>query len=220
LNQSSTPIEQLGVRWLIALIIMGVTGLGVAGGWDIARFSLADSIVDPKLGPTEDQIAAVRRWRAVSGLGFYARDSYVTGTADTADEVKTRKRRDDLMQILSIRPLSSKYWLWLAETNAEAPSKLTEALNMSVVTGANEGFIMGRRGLFGLSAWEVLPAELRRRAVIDVIANPKPLSTEQTSWLREEMAQKTAAVRNDISEALRAQGFPSKSASAIGLKAE
>jgi hypothetical protein len=209
-----------GMRWLTAVFVIGVSALGLSGGWAIIGFALADSVVDPKVGPTDNQIEAVRPWSGVSGLGFYARDSYVTGIADPADEVKARKRRDDLMDILSVRPLSSKYWLWLAEANAEDPGKLTDALKMSVATGANEGFIMGRRGLFGLSAWEVLPTELRKRAVTDVVANPKPLSIEQTSWLREEMAQKTETVRNDIIKALRAQGLASKDARAIGLTTE
>jgi len=187
---------------------------------DIIRFSLADTVVDPKLGPTADQVAAVDGWRATSGLSFHARDSFVTVITDSSDERKVRQRRDDLIDILSIRPLSSQYWLLLAETglNPVVPlSELTEALRLSALTGANEGVIMGRRALFGLSQWEVLPAELQTRAVTDLVANPKPLSIEQISWLRQALADKAKAVRDAVRTELLRQGFSAKGASVIGL---
>ena len=143
----------------------------------------------------------------------------MTVISDFSDERKVRQRRDDLIDILSIRPLSSQYWLLLAETglNPVVPlSELTEALSLSALTGANEGVIMGRRALFGLSQWR-LPAELQTRAVTDLVANPKPLSIEQISWLRQALADKAKTVRDTVRNELLRQGFSAKGASAIGL---
>ena len=63
--------SELGIRWLTALIIITVAGLAVYRGLDIIRFSLADSVVDPKLGPTADQVAAIDGWRATSGTYLF-----------------------------------------------------------------------------------------------------------------------------------------------------
>jgi hypothetical protein len=213
-------IDQLGIRWLTALVIVAASALAVSRGWDIIRFCMADSVVGANLGPNESQHEAVRPWVDVSGLAFDARDSLVTPVADSSDEVKARKRRDELMEILSIRPLSSKYWLWLAETRLvteENSSKVADALRLSVLSGANEGLIMGRRGLFGVWQWEALPPELRRRAAVDLAANPRPLSVGQISWLREALSVKAETVRGDIRTALLAEGFSAKAITAIGL---
>jgi hypothetical protein len=39
-----------------------------------------------------------------------------------------------------------------------------EALQLSVVTGPNEGYMITQRGLFGIWQWEVLPQEVKARS--------------------------------------------------------
>ena len=37
-----------------------------------------------------------------------------------------------------------------------------------MLTGPNEGYIMADRGIFGVSLWESLPPDLKRRMAIDL----------------------------------------------------
>jgi hypothetical protein len=220
-HQRQSSMDHPVLRWLTAvLIICGAVVLGVFPGLDIVRFAMTDRDVDADAGPTQSQIEAVRPWVDALGLAFYARDPLVTPLADSRDEMKVRKRRYELMEILSIRPTSSKHWLVLAETRlaaGEPSEKVTDTLRLSVLTGTNEGSIMGRRGLFGLWRWESLPPDLQKRAVVDLAANPEPLSVGQISWLERAISKKTEIVRAEIRTALLAEGFPAKGLTAIGL---
>jgi hypothetical protein len=207
-------------QWVIALAVISVCSIVVARGWDIVRFSIADSVVDAVLGPDESQVEAVRPWLDVSGLRFATRASFLTVVRDPDAQIKARKRRDELIEILSIKPLSSKHWLFLSEIHfvtGEQPNKIEEAFRMSALTGPNEGGIMSRRALFGVAQWEVLPADLQKRTAADLIANQIPLSNNQITWLRQQLAQKTDAVRKEIQTALLAQGSTLKAIADIGL---
>src|SRR3954451_811085 len=99
-------MNQLAIRWLTALIMVGVAALGMSRGWDIIGFCMADGVVGANPDSDEGQHEAVRPWVDVVGLAFYARDQLVTPIADPSDEGKARRRRDELMEVLSIRPLS------------------------------------------------------------------------------------------------------------------
>jgi hypothetical protein len=44
------------------------------------------------------------------------------------------------------------------------------SLELSMLTGPNEGYVMGERAVFALSLWDKLPADLKRHAAIDVAA--------------------------------------------------
>ena len=126
---------------------------------------------------------------------------------------------DEIGNILAIRPLSSKYWVQLAEARVDAHEplpKVLEAVEMSTVTGPNEEAMITQRGLFGIWQWETLPADEQRRAIADLAA-VRP-SDPKAAWLKTTLAEKPEAVRQDIRAALQAQGFKTEDFARIGLQ--
>ena len=117
------------------------------------RYSMADARPD-----------ALRPWFDLSGVAFVARERALTVVDDLSDAQKTRQRREEITGMLSVRPLSSDYWLSLAkmrEATGEGSRKVLEALELSTLTGPNEGIVMLHRGLFGIWQWQMLPQEMR-----------------------------------------------------------
>jgi hypothetical protein len=130
------------IRLLTALAIAGICGGPVWQGFDVIRYSMAD----PKP-------EAVQPWVDVSGLAFDAREYALTPIDDFRDDKTIRKRRDELAEILAIRPLSSLSWQQFAELHVDAHedlAKAIDALELSAVTGPNEGDMITQRGLFGI----------------------------------------------------------------------
>ena len=166
---------------------------------------------------------ALQPWFAVSGLAFTAREDALTSVDDSSDESTIRKRRDEIAEILTIRPLSSRYWLQLAEARVDAHdalAKVIDALDLSVVTGPNEGYMITQRGLFGIWQWEVMPSELRKRAVADLVArqNSSANKSQTHRWLGYEQRYRKRQNRSvkKFSLALQAQGFSTRKLNQIG----
>ena len=44
------------------------------------------------------------------------------------------------------------------------------SLELSMLTGPNEGYVMAERAIFGVSLWESLSPDLKRRVAIDLAA--------------------------------------------------
>jgi hypothetical protein len=195
------------IRVLTALAVIGFCVWPVWQGVNVIRYAMAEAKPD-----------ALRPWFDVPGLAFSARENALTSVDDSSDDKTIRKRRDELAAILAIRPLSSSHWLKLAEARVDAQDDLTKALDaleMSIVTGPNEGYMITQRGLFGVWQWERLPPELQRRAAADLAA--RQISDAKLAWLRTTLSEKTEKVREEIRLALQAQGFSKSNFNRIGL---
>ena len=194
-------------RILTALAIIGICIWPVWQGYEVIRFALAGTSPDV-VGP----------WIDMPGVAFDAREDALTAIDDSSDDQAIRKRRDEIEQILAIRPLSSSYWLKLAEARIddnEPLAKALEDLEMSTVTGPNEEAMITQRGLFGVWQWEVLPPEVRQRAIADLVA-VRP-TDPKAAWLKSTLAGKSEEVREEIRSALLAQGFSQSNFDRIGL---
>ena len=202
------------IRLLTAAAVFGLCVPIVPRGWDIVRFSIAaDITVDP-----ENRAEAVRPWDGVSGLAFSAREFSLTGPDDSDDTNLALKRRSELTEMLSLRPLSAERWLSLFEMHlvtAEHTTKVVEAWEMSVLTGPNEGYLMSQRGFVGLAYWEVLPKEIQTRIASDLVA--RPLSERRTARLRTILSEKTEEIRQDVRNVLRSAGNLPERLADIGL---
>ena len=195
------------IRGGTALLILALCVPAVMRGWNILWFSRAEV-------NGED----TRPWAGVSGLTFSALESSLTALADSADKAQVAKRRDDIIKVLTIRPLASEYWLTLAGIRVlggEPLLKALDALTLSTVTGPNEGYLITQRGIFGISYWEILPSEVRNRALTELAA--RRLSGRNAERVRTILAGKTPEVRQNIRAALQARGFPEDDFSRIGL---
>jgi len=195
------------IRGATALLILGLCVPTLIRGWDILWFSRAEA-------NRED----TRPWVGVSGLTFSALESSLTALTDASDKAQVAKRRDEITAVLSMRPLAAEYWLTLAETRViggEDLSKALDALTLSILTGRNEGYLITQRGIFGVSHWEILPFDVRSRAISDLAV--RPLSDRNTERVRAILAGKAPDVRQDIRAALQARGFPVSHFPRIGL---
>ena len=212
-RQEVIVIRPRNIRLLTALAVVGMCVWPVWQGFNVIRYAMADS-----------KLEAFQQWSAASGLAFDAREGALTLVDDTSDDRTIRKRRDEIAEILAIRPLSSRYWLKLAISRVDADeptAKVLEALEMSAVTGPNEDYMLTQRGLFGIWQWEVLPPEVKRRAVADLVARQNSsannISDAMMAWLRTTLSGKTQQVRGEIRSALIAQGFSKSNLDRIGL---
>ena len=196
------------IIWLLtALVIVGVCVLPMWKGLELIRYSRID-----------DKSEAALPWVDVPGLAFFARQFSLTSTDDSSDDNTIRKRRNELVDILAIRPLSSYYWLQLAESRVDAgegPDAAAAALQLSVLTGSNEGYMVTQRGLFGIWQWETLSPENRTRAAADLAA--RRLSGANLAWLKTTLSKKTEQVRQAIRLALQAQAFPKDEFAQVGF---
>jgi hypothetical protein len=195
------------IWFLTALVIVGACVLPMWKGLELIRYSRID-----------DKSEAALPWVDVPGIAFFARQFSLTPTDDSSDDKTIRKRLNELVDILAIRPLSSYYWLQLAESRVDAgegPSEASEALELSVLTGPNEGYMVTQRGLFGVWQWETLSPENRTRAAADLSA--RRLSTARVTWLRKTLSEKTDEIRQAIRMALQAQGFPKDEFAQVGF---
>jgi hypothetical protein len=176
-------------------------------GFDVTRFAMAGS--EPE---------AVGPWVDVPGVAFAAREDALTAINDSSDDQTIRKRRDEIAEILAIKPLSSYYWIQLAEARIDAHEPLSsalDALELSEVTGPNEEYMITQRGLFGIWQWEVLPPDAQQRAIANLAAGH--LSDTKLAWLKTDLAGKSEQVRHEIRSALQAQGFSQSNFDRIGL---
>jgi hypothetical protein len=195
------------IRVATALLILALCVPAVMRGWDILRFSRAEV-------NGED----TRPWVGVSGLTFSALESSLTALTDSADKAQIAKRKTEITEVLSMRPLAAEYWLTLAEIRVmgdEPLLKALDALTLSTLTGPNEGYLITQRGIFGVSYWELLPSEIRNRAVTELAA--RRLSGRNAERVRTILMGKAPDVRQNIRAALQARGFPIGDFSRIGL---
>jgi len=77
-----------------------------------------------------------------------------------------------------------------------------------MLTGPNEGYAMAERGIFGISLWESLSPDLKRRVVIDLAG--AEMETMEKEKIRTVLSGQAVRVRNEVREALLATGLSPK----------
>ena len=206
------------VRPLTALAVIGLCAFAMLRGWSIVDFSIARATAD---GPGR-RADALRPWSAAPGLAGEALQASLITAVNPADTEATRKRAETLGAVLAVHPLSSGNWLSLAGArfvSGQGPDKVLAALAMSSLTGANEGPMMLRRGVFGLVQWEVLPADVRRRVIADLAGSllATTLHDIEIAPARSVLSAKTADTRREVGDLLRAQGVSAGDLARMGL---
>jgi hypothetical protein len=197
------------ISWLLtAVVIIGTCIWPMKQGLEMLRYGIAT-------GPNP---AASVPWFDTPGLASTAREAALTPIDDSSDDQTIRKLRGELEELLAIRPLSSISWLQLAETRLDASDSLDKvlaALELSTLTGPNEGYIRTRRGMFGVWQWERLAPEAQSRAITDLTS--EPITDATLDWLKETLAKKSDEGRTEIGQALRRQGVPMQKLGRMGL---
>jgi hypothetical protein len=200
------------IRLCTAIAVIAICGLTIAQGLRIARFSLAMVNIES----SEQRTDIINTWAAIPGLASRALQADLTGAIDPSDLPAANRRRETLSSMLSIKPLSSLDWLWLSgmQLVTEQPmEQVLESLELSVLTGPNEGHVMAERGIFGVSLWENLSRDLKGRAALDLgpmIYPRTPAEGAQGGKFQAVLATKSEAVRNELRKALVATGISPK----------
>ena len=86
--------------------------------------------------------------------------------------------------------------------------QVLESLELSMVTGPNEGYVMADRGIFGVSLWESLPPDLKRRVAIDLAAGE--ITVAGNEKFRAVLSAQSEQVRNELRAAMLATGLSPK----------
>jgi hypothetical protein len=190
----------------IALIVIG--GVTVAQGWGIVRFFLAST----NIVSAEKRARVADAWRATSGTTSTALNDELGDETNQSDIIAAYRQRELLSAILSIKPLSSGDWLALSRAELMTHQPIEDvfgSLELSTLTGPNEGYVMGERAAFALSLWERLPANLKRHAARDVAAMMFPRTPEEgyiLGKIRAVLAAQPDGVRNEVREAVVGTG--------------
>jgi hypothetical protein len=87
------------------------------------------------------------------------------------------------------------------------------SLELSMLTGPNEGYVMAARGVFAVSLWESLSPDLKNRAAFDLgpMFFPRdPEENMESEKVRAVLSKKPDWVRTELREALLATGISPK----------
>ena len=196
---------RVDIRFWTAIAMMGICGFSVARGWSIVHFSLAMVNIDS----LKNRAQITHAWSAVPGVASRALQTELRDKIDPSDLKAANSRRETLSTILSIKPLSSFEWLSLSGMQLVTDQPMEQvlgSLQLSVLTGPNEGSVMAERGIFAVSLWEDLSPEFKSRAAIDLTAGEIP----ERGKLRAVLSTKPERVRNELRAAILATGLTSK----------
>jgi hypothetical protein len=199
------------IRLWTAIALIGICGFSVAQGWRIVHFSLVTMNID-----SSEKSEITSTWSVVPGLASTALRAGLTDAIDPSDPKAANRRREALSAILSIKPSSSTDWLALSAMQlvTDQPiEQVLESLKLSMLTGPNEGYVMGERAVFALSLWEDLSPDLKSHVAIDlgpVIFPPIPAEAAKWGKFQAVLATKSEWVRNELRTALIATGLSPK----------
>jgi hypothetical protein len=192
------------IRLLTATVVIVLSGIAVAQGWDIVRFFLASvNIVS-----SEKRAVFADTLRARSGIISTALLDDLDDETNRSDVIAAYRQRELLAAILSIKPMSSMHWLSLSRMELMTHRSMDDvfgSLELSMLTGPNEGYVMEDRRFFGVSLWDRLPPDLKRRVTNDVAGE-----MHDSFKFRVFASTQPEQVKNELREALGAAGLSPK----------
>ena len=200
------------IRLLTAIALIAMSGLSVAQGWRIVHFSLATMNIDS----SEKRAEITNTWRAVPGLASIALQADLTDEINPSDMMAAYRRREILSATSFDQAIVFVDWFSLSGmqlvTNQSMEDVLA-SLKLSMLTGPNEGYVMTKRGVFGVSLWESLSPDLKSRVAYDLgptLFPRSPAEGAESGKLRAVLSAKPEHVRKEIREALLATGLSPK----------
>jgi hypothetical protein len=196
---------RIAIRLLTAIALIVISAITVAQGWGIVRFFLAGA----NIVSAEKRARTADAWRATSGITSTALQGELADETNQSDMIAPYHRRELLLALLSIRPLSSMDWLSLSKAELMTHQSVKDvfgSLELSMLTGSNEGYVIENRRLFGVSLWDRLPPDLKRRVANDLAVGEIPDSQK----FRDLVAAQPEQVRTELREALLASGVSPK----------
>ena len=208
------------LRLLTAVVLIGICGLSVARGLGIVHFSLATASIDSP----ERRADIANRFSSAPDVALRALQVDLANSIDPSDQKGANRRRQTLTALVSIKPMSSYDWLLLSGlqfVTDQPMEQVFDSLELSMLTGPNEGYVMGERAVFAVSLWERLPSDLKSHVAIDVAGMMFSIIPEEGAKVgkfQSVLATQPDWVRNELREALVATGVsPSEIEKRLGF---
>jgi hypothetical protein len=204
------------LRFVTAVLVVGIGGFAVTRGLSVLRFSIAQSLA--AAADTE----VLDRFTAIPGVAALAQRSALELDDRQSQPPDLPAKINRLSGLLALTPLDSRDWLslaWLRLRIGAPMDKSLPALALSSLAGPNEGYVMVPRGFLGLSMWQVMPKEGRRNAVGDLLGAWSMLVTPERERLRSTLDALNPVSRQEIRAAflLADRNLGSQIADALGL---
>ena len=190
------------IRFWTIIAVIGICVFSVSRGWRIVHFSLATENID-----VFEWAEVIDTWTAVPEVASAALREKLKEEINIADPKAANGRGETFSSILSIGPSSSLGWLSLSGlqwVTHQPQDRVLASFRLSTLTGPNEGYAMGERGVFGVSLWESLSPDLKRGVVSDLAG------AEMNQKFRTVLSAQPVGVRNELREALLATGLSPK----------
>jgi hypothetical protein len=203
--QASLTAMRARIRLWTAIALIAICGFSVVRGCGIVQFSLALANMDSSAKRAE----MTNRWAAAPDVASAALQAELREKINISDPKEANRRREVISSILSIKPLSAANWLSLsgAQFVTDQPiEQVLGSLELSMMSGPNEGYLMWDRGIFGLSIWEHLSPNLKSRVAVDLAAGNR----SEIGKIRAVLSTKPVWVRNELREALLGAGLAPK----------
>jgi hypothetical protein len=194
------------IRLWTAIVVIWICGFSVARGFGIVQFSRAMANIDLP----EKRAEIVNTWSAAPNVAAYALRADLRDQIDPSDRKAADRRRQMFSALVSIKPLSSDGWLSLSglQLITDQPmDQVFDSLELSMLTGPNEGYVTEDRRFFGVSLWQRLPPDLKRRVAKDLAGE-----IHDSYRFRMFASAQPEQVRNELREALIAEGLSAKEA--------
>jgi hypothetical protein len=194
------------IRLWTAIVVIGICGFAVARGFGIVHFSLAMASIDS----SEKRAEILKSWSSAPDVASRALQADLSYQINPSDQKAAGHRRQTLEALASIKPLSSSNWLSLSglQLVTDQPmEQVFDSLELSMLTGPNEGYVMAERRIYGLSLWQRLSPDLKRRVANDLAVGEIP---DGDGKVRAVLSAQPEEVRNELREALIATGLPVK----------
>lgn len=206
------------MRHFTTALILAGCGVAIVCGWNLVEFSRARV----RLAAHAAAADTVRPWIGFPGLTVAALDAALEHKAAATDAADITARARQLGALLAVKPLSPAEWVSLAGLRlvaGEPYQRVLAALDMSRLTGPNEGQVMWERGVFGLLQWDFLSPEGRRRTARDIA---RPLAdgivTDTGAKIAERvLSTKSVDARAQILRLLRNENVSSAQLARLGL---
>ena len=190
------------IRLWTAVAVIGICGCAVFWGSDIVRFSLATANIDS----SENREKILNTWTTVPEVASAALRAQLSEKIDPSDSKAANSRREALTAIVAIQPLSPINWMLLSAMQLvtdQPMEQVFDSLELSMVTGPNEGYLMPERGIYGVSLWPRLPPDLKRHVANDLTA----AEIIGNSAFRATLSAQPEGVRDELRAAMLATGL-------------
>ena len=190
------------IRLWTAIVVIGLCGFAIARGITIVQFSLATANVEA----AERRAEIANSWSAAPEVAATALQAVLSDQINPLDPKAAERRRQLVAALVSIKPLSSYAWLALSGLQLITDQPMEQvfaSLELSMITGPNEGYLMPERGIYGVSLWPRLPADLKRRVANDLTA----AEIIGNSAFRATLAAQPDGVEDEVRAAMLATGL-------------